>query len=117
MTPQEYLAREQEILEAKKVYPGVEIGEAYRRWKEAKGEVATMLQTSDESVELARKGLIASAWKPCEKCGGKAILESVCGGCVEGKKGYRSKFTCEICLHRELLKKDYLEVLKELNSP
>lgn len=118
MTSQEYIVRAQEIREATKTYPGVEIGEAFQRWKETRGEVAVMLQTSDESIEHARKGLVEAAKKPCtqEGCVGTMILESVCGGCVEGKKGYKSKWTCDECLHRELSKKEYMEWLKELSQ-
>jgi len=113
---EDYLKREEEIQQAVKEYPGLEIGEAYRKWKEARGEKPTFLSTGDKTVEEVKKAIKDAAWKPCEKCGGRAILEAVCGGCVEGRKGYRSKFTCEDCLHRELSTKGYMEWLKELSS-
>jgi hypothetical protein len=116
MTPQEYINREQEIRQAEKEYPGVEVGEAYRRWKESRGEKPTFLSTGDQTVKDARRTLKEIAHKICDKCGGKAILEGVCGGCVEGRKGYKTKFTCEDCLHRELSTKEYMEWLKELSS-
>ena len=116
MTPQEYIIRTQEMREATKTYPGVEMGEAFKRWKEARGEIAVMLQTSDESIELSRRGLVEVAKKPCtqEGCTGIMVLESICSGCIEGKKGYKSKWICQECLHRELSKKDYMDILKEL---
>jgi len=117
MNPDDFVKREQEIIEAVKSFPGMEMGEAYRKWKEARGEKATMLSTGDKSVEAAKQVLKEAAKKPCTQngCDGEMILESVCGGCVEGKHGYKSKFICEKCLYRELSKKDYLEWLRELS--
>jgi len=117
MTPEEYIKRAQEVREAVKEYPAMEIGAAFRRWKEARGEKATMLSTGDKSVEAARQVLKEAAKKPCTQagCDGEMILESVCNGCVEGKAGFKSKWTCSKCLFRELSKKDYLECLRELS--
>ncbi len=117
MTPEEYIKREQEIQKAVKIHPGIEMGEAYRLWKESKGEKATILQTGDKQVEAAKKGLREVAKKSCTNpgCDGEMVLESICAGCVEGLAGYKSKFTCNKCLYRELLEKDYFEVLKELS--
>jgi len=118
MTPEEYIKREQEIRDAIRTYPGVEMGEAYRRWKEVRGEKATMLQTGDKTIEAIKGVLKEAAKKPCtqDDCKGMMVLESICGGCVEGRKGYKSKWVCEECLHRELSKKDYMEWLKDLSS-
>ena len=118
MTPEEYIKRSQEIQEAIKAYPEERnMSIAYRLWKEARGEKATMLSTGDKSVEAARQVLKESAKKPCTQagCDGEMILESVCNGCVEGKAGFKSKWTCSKCLFRELSKKDYLECLRELS--
>ena len=118
MTPEEYIKREQEIQEAVKAYPGREMGEAYRLWKAIRGENAIMLQSGDERIEAAKQVLREAAKKPCTQngCDGEMILESVCNGCVEGKAGYFSKWTCSKCLYRELLKEDYLQLLKELSN-
>ena len=116
MTPDEYLKREEEIQLATKEFPGMEMMDAYMKWKQERGEQATWLNTGDPTIESIRKNIKEAAWKPCEKCGGKSILEPVCKGCVEGRKGYRSKFICEDCLHRELSIKDYMECLQELSS-
>ena len=117
MTPEEYIKREQEVREAVKAYPGREMGEAYRLWKAIRGEEVTMLSTGDKSIEAAKQVLKESAKKPCtqSECGGEMILESVCNGCVEGKAGYLSKWTCSKCLYRELSKKGFLEWLRELS--
>ena len=118
MTPEEFVQREQEIQQATKEYPGVEMGEAYRRWKEVRGErPASMLSTGDKSVEAAKQVLREGAKKPCtqEGCDGTMELEAICAGCVEGRQGYKSKWTCTKCLHRELSKKDFLEWLKQLS--
>jgi hypothetical protein len=113
MTPDEYVKRAQEIREAVSIYPELEVGEAYRLYKEAKGESAELLSTGDETIEMARQVVLNKVKKPCTQpgCFGSMLLEGVCEGCVEGKKGFKSKWTCEECLHRELLKIDYLEVV------
>lgn len=117
MTPQELINRQIEISKATGKYPNLEIGEAYRKWKTERGEVATMLSTGDETIEASRRVLAKASKKPCtaQGCDGEMILESICAGCVEGKHGYKSKWTCEKCLYRELSKKDYMEWLRELS--
>ncbi len=116
MTPEEYIKREQEIQDAQKAYPGIEIGEAYRRWKAERGEEATMLTTGNKTIEAAKRLMKEAAKKTCTipGCDGEMILEAVCSGCVEGRAGFKSKWTCSKCLYRELSKKDYMEWLKEL---
>ncbi len=116
MNTQEFLQRELDIKEAHRLYSKLEIGEAYKKYKEERGEKAELLYTGDKNVVNIKQMLKESAKRPCDKCDGEQILESVCGGCVEGKAGYKSKWTCSKCLHRELSKKDYLEWLKELSS-
>ena len=119
MTPNEFVQREQEIQKARLEFPNVEIGEAYRRWKKVRGEEpAPMLKTNDKSVQEAKKFLREGAKKPCfqDGCDGTMELESICSGCVEGRQGYKSKWICGKCLHRELSKKDFLEWLKDLSS-
>ena len=118
MTPEEYIKREQEIQEAIKAYPEERnISVAYRMWKKVRGEDAIQLNTGDKSVEAAKQVLKEAAKKPCTQvgCDGEMTLESICGGCVEGKAGFKSKWTCSKCLFRELSKKDYLECLRELS--
>lgn len=118
MTPEEFLKREEEIQKAVKAYPEERnMSVAYRRWKEGRGEKAIQLNTGDKTIEVARQVLKESAKKPCTQaeCDGEMTLESVCGGCVEGKAGYLSKWTCSKCLYRELSKKDYLSWLRELS--
>jgi hypothetical protein len=118
MTPEEFIKREQEIQEAVKAYPGREMGEAYRLWKAVRGEKAITLKTGDKAVEVAKNALKVATKTPCIQpgCDGEMELESVCGGCVEGRAGYKSKRTCGKCLFRELSKKDYLECLRELST-
>ncbi len=118
MTKEEFLKREEEIRFATEVYPTLEVGQAYARWKEERKERATSLNTGDKSVEQAKQALRKAAKKLCTQqgCEGIMVLEGICNGCVEGKVGYKSKWTCEKCLHRELSKKDYWEWLKELSG-
>jgi len=117
MTPEDYIKREQEIVEAQKAYPGREMGNAYRLWKELRGEKANILVTGDKNIEAVKHTLKEAAKKPCTQpgCDGEMTLESVCGGCVEGKAGFLSKWTCSKCLFRELSKKDFLTWLRELS--
>ena len=119
MTPEDFVKREMEIQQASLEYPGMEIGGAYRKWKEARGEKpAPMLLTGDKSVEAAKQVLREGAKKPCtqEGCDGTMELESICAGCVEGRKGFKSRWICEKCLHRELSTKDFMTWLKEFAS-
>jgi hypothetical protein len=118
MTPDEFVKREQEIREAASIFPELEIGAAYRKYKEAKGEKATMLSTGDESLEKAKEVILKTFRRPCDQpgCDGTQLLEGVCEGCVEGKAGFRSKWTCEKCMHRELSKKLYLDWYEELKE-
>ena len=118
MTAEEYLKREIEINAAMKNYPQMEVGEAYRKWKEGRGEKAESLSTKDKTIDVAKEVIREAAKKPCTQagCTGEMFLESVCGGCVEGRAGFKSKWTCEICLYRELSKKEHLEWLRELAS-
>jgi hypothetical protein len=116
MTSEEFANREWEVQQAIEAYPQDEMSESYRRWKETRGEEPTSLHTNDPTIVIAKQVIQQQAWRPCEKCGGRAVLEAVCGGCVEGRKGFKSKFTCEACLHRELSKKEYTEWLKDLTS-
>ena len=94
------------------------MAQAYHKWREARGEKATKLQTSDKSIATVKAVLKESAKKPCTQlgCSGTMELESICGGCVEGKKGFKSKWTCSECLHRELSTKEYMTWLTELSS-
>src|SRR3989304_2010172 len=111
MSPKQFLTKEQEVRQATKEFPGVEIGEAYRRWKELRGEQPLpKFSTGDRTLKLSKQYLLEKAKKPCEQegCDGVRELESICAGCVEGRLGYKSKWTCSKCLHRELSKKDYL---------
>jgi hypothetical protein len=118
MTPDEFLKREEEVRQAIIAYPQDEMGEAYKRWQIARGEVAITLQSADETIAKAKQEVLRKAHKPCTQpgCSGIMELEGICSGCVEGKKGYKSKWTCEVCLHRELSKEDFWELLQRLNS-
>jgi len=118
MTPEEFIKREQEVQEAVSIFPELEMGEAYRKYKDAKGEVATMLSSDDGSLELAKQVILKTFVRPCTQpeCDGEQLLEGVCEGCVEGKAGFKSKWTCKKCMHRELSKKKYLEWFNELKE-
>ena len=118
MTSTEYVKREKEIREATSNFPDLEIGEAYRRYKEAKGEAASRLQSDDPEIERAKKVILKTFKRPCDqpRCTGMQILEGVCEGCVEGKAGFKSKWTCEVCMKRELSTKIYLDWYDELRG-
>ena len=118
MDSQEFVKREQEIREAQSIFPDLEIGEAYRQYKEAKGETATMLSAGDPELEKAKQMVMQTFRRPCNQpgCNGTQILEGVCEGCIEGKAGFRSKWTCELCMYRELSKRLYLDWYDELTK-
>lgn len=118
LTPEEFAQRELEILKASREYPHTEIGEAYKKWKKERGEEPIFLQSADKDLEHVHELLAKKTVRPCTQpdCDGTMELEAVCAGCVEGRKGYRTKWTCEKCMHRELSKKEYMEWLKELSS-
>lgn len=116
MKLEEFINREKEIQEAVSIYPEMEMTAAYRLYKEAKGEKVTLLSTSDKGLNKLKEVVLKAHRRPCTEpgCNGLQLLEGVCEGCLEGKKGNKSKWTCEECLHRELSKKEYSEVLKDL---
>ena len=118
MTAEEFVQREKEIQEAHSIFPELEIGEAYRQYKEAKGETATMLSTDDPTLERAKEIILKAFVRPCDQtgCDGEQLLEGVCEGCVEGKAGFQSKWTCKKCMYRELSKRPYLEWYEELKE-
>jgi hypothetical protein len=118
MTPDELMQREKEVREAHSIYPDLEIGEAYRMYKEARGETASMLQSNDPSLKEAKRRVLRTFRKPCTQvgCSGTMLLEGICEGCIEGKKGFRTKWTCEECLHRELSKKLFSDWYDELKD-
>jgi len=116
MTAEDFVKREQEVREAHSIFPEMEIGEAYRKYKEAKGEEASMLSTGDPALEKAKAAVLQVFRRPCTQpgCKGTQLLEGVCEGCVEGKAGYKSKWTCEVCMYRELSKTPYLDWYSKL---
>jgi hypothetical protein len=116
MTPEDFIKREQEVREAHSIFPDLEIGEAYRQYKEAKGETASMLHTDDLSLQRAKAAILKTFVRPCTQpgCDGEQLLEGVCEGCVEGKAGFKSKWTCKKCMYRELSKRPYLDWYEEL---
>ena len=118
MTPEEFIQREKEIREAISIFPDLEMGEAYRKYKEAKGEEATMLSTGDPSIEAAKAVILKTFERPCSQpgCEGTQLLEGICEGCVEGKAGFKSKWTCKKCMYRELSKKLYMDWYEELKG-
>ena len=118
MKTEDFVKREQEVREAHSIFPDLEIGEAYRKYKEAKGEEAIMLSTNDPELEKAKQAVLQVFRRPCTQpgCQGSQVLEGVCEGCIEGKAGYRSKWTCEVCMYRELSKKEYLDWYNELSK-
>ena len=118
MNAEEFVKREQEVREAVSIYPELEIGEAYRKYKEAKGEKASILHTADPALQAAKRAVLQVFRRPCSQpgCQGTQLLEGVCEGCVEGKKGFKSKWTCEECMFRELSTRPYLDWYNELSK-
>ena len=112
--------RAREIRQATAASPGMEIGAAYKKWKAARGESAEMLLSADQSsLKKEMQDLTARLRdRPCTRpgCDGTQRLESVCSGCIEGQAGYRTKWTCKTCMHRDLSKETVDEWLIKLSS-
>jgi hypothetical protein len=116
MTPEEFIQREKEIQEAISIFPDLEMGEAYQKYKEAKGETAEMINLTSEDYKAVKTVILKTFLRPCNQpgCDGEQLLEGVCEGCVEGKAGFKSKWTCQKCMFRELSKKQYMDWYEEL---
>jgi hypothetical protein len=116
MTPEEFIQREDEVQKAARAYPDLEMGAAYALWKESRGERASRIDFSDETIPLAKHYLMKLAERPCDQadCAGTQFLEAVCPTCVEGKAGYHTRWVCSTCFHRTLSREDYVEALKRL---
>ena len=112
--------RNTEIQKAVIAFPGVEIGAAYKKWKTARGETAEMLLSADGGpLKKAMQDLATRLReRPCtaEGCDGSQHLEAICSGCIEGQAGYKTKWTCRKCLHRDLSKETVDEWMLKLSS-
>lgn len=115
----ELAIRRAEVRAAAAAYPGVELGAAYAQWKAARGESVTPMSTKTTTHSRALSAAIEKlSHRPCTRpdCPGTQKLESVCSGCVEGKAGYKTKWTCSTCMHRDLSKEDINECMTRLSS-
>jgi len=114
------IQRSIDVRQAAATYPQMEIGAAYKKWKELRGETAEMLLSTEQATLKKEIQYLISQLRerPCtrEGCAGVQVLEAICTGCIEGTAGYKTKWTCRTCLHRDLSKKEYLECLKELST-
>ena len=114
-------ARALEIRQAAAASPGMEIGAAYKKWKTARGEPAEMLLSADADSHKKEMRDLTNQLRerPCtrEGCDGSQRLEAICSGCVEGQAGYKTKWTCSTCLHRDLSKENIDEWMLKLSSP
>ena len=115
-----FRARDAEIRESVRESPGMEISAAYKKWLAAQGrspdrmlsgEFNALKKEVEDLTRLLRE-------RPCTKegCDGTQYLEGVCAGCIEGQAGYKTKWTCRTCLHRDLSKEDLNEWLTRLSS-
>ena len=107
MDNKDLLKQIKDVNQAAAQFPGLDITEAYERFKKQKGETPTYLNSSEQSTretQISRYTLRPCSHKPCS---GKMHLEQICPSCVEGRAGYQSKWTCDTCFHRKLSKKDY----------
>ena len=110
----ERAGRALEIRHARNKYPEMEIGAAYKKWKNGRGETASILLSADRDSLKKEIQAVTTALsnRPCttKDCNGVQQLEGVCSGCIEGQAGYRSKWTCKKCLHRDLSKETIEEI-------
>ncbi len=109
MPTNQMIQREKDIREASAEYPGLEIGDAYNKWAQAHKKKIHPLSTADEKE---RKALISAfTQRPCPQpgCSGVIHLEAICSSCIDAKKGYNSKWTCDTCDYLERSTKDFSE--------
>ena len=113
-------SRDTEIREAVRESPGMEIGAAYEKWLASRGRSPDRMLSGEfnalkKEVEEQTRELRE---RPCTKegCDGIQYLEGICSGCIEGQAGYKTKWTCRKCLHRDLSKEDLNEWIQRLSS-
>lgn len=109
MNREELLNHAKDIRESQAQFPGMDITEAYIRYKKSKGEKPRLLSSLDQADIQARLALYTTSACTQYGCKGTMHLEPVCPSCVEGKAGFQSKWTCDTCFFRELSKKDFSE--------
>ncbi len=109
-----------EIRIAHSTFPDLPLSSAFLKWKSARGESAD-ISMIDHIFKLlprvpARNSHLFE--RPCTRvgCQGTQKLEGICRGCIEGQAGYKTKWTCRKCLHRDLSKEDLNEWLTGLSS-
>ncbi len=112
--------REIEIQTARAAFPKMEIGTAFKKWKEDRGEKADLLFSGQgKQIDKEARALMARlSERPCTRpgCTGSQHLEGICSGCIEGQAGYKTKWTCRLCLHRDLSKEDLNQWIIKLSS-
>ena len=120
MTSEEFIEYERDVREAQEAFPGMEMGEAYRKFMREirKKEPSPPLTTGDKSLDAAKASIGKAFKRPCTQpgCSGEQVLQGVCEGCAAGKKGFRSVWECEECLTREYSKKNFMEWYHELKK-
>ena len=117
MEPNEFMEYEQDVREAQIAFPGMEMREAYVKFMTEirKQEPRPMLSTGDKSLDAVKASIKQTLRKPCDQegCKGEKVLTGVCEGCAAGKKGFKTVWECEECLHREFSTKTFFEVYEE----
>jgi len=120
MTPEEFIERERDTLEAHEMFPELEMREAYEKFMaEIRKKTPTpLLRTDDKSLKAVKTVILKSFKRPCNQpgCNGTQVLQGVCGGCAAGKKGFLSQWECDECLYREYSKRPYLDWYEELSK-
>lgn len=121
MTPEQYIEYEQDMREAQVAFPDERnMRAAYERFMvEVKKKPPRPKLSSNDPVLKAATAAIHKAFRrPCDQsgCKGEQVLQGVCEGCAAGKKGFKSLWECEECLHREYSKRPYLDWYNELKE-
>jgi len=101
-----------EVRLAAAAFPGLDLLDAYTRWKKARGEPVVLLSSADG--QPPQKDIDRFTKRPCPapRCPGTMHLEAICNSCVEGKAGYNSKWTCDYCFRRRLSQLDFSDWFK-----
>ena len=120
MTPEEFIQRERDVREAVEAFPGMEMGEAYKKFmvEIRKQKPLPRLSTGDRELDAIKSHIKALLRRKCTQvgCEGEQVLQGVCEGCAAGKKGYKTVWECEECLHREYSTRPYLDWYEELKK-
>jgi hypothetical protein len=103
------LLREEQVRKAVAAYPGIPLDEAFEKWAKEHHVKHTVLKSSGAAAREARIKKHTQKRCPAKGCKGTVHLEAICSSCLDAKKGYNSKWTCDTCDYLSRSQKDFSE--------